>query len=44
MYTDKSFICSGCILNPAVDGDPPKSANGRLPGAYTFLYAKGLWK
>jgi hypothetical protein len=25
MYTDKSFIYRGCVLNPAVDGDPPKN-------------------
>jgi hypothetical protein len=25
MYTDKSFTCGGCVLNPAVDGDPPKN-------------------
>jgi hypothetical protein len=25
MYTDESFICSGCVLNPAVQGDPPKN-------------------
>src|SRR5215813_1703147 len=30
MYTDKSFICSGCVLNPAVDGDPPKMSAVRI--------------